>query len=273
MIKSLFGVITALTLLASPAFAQVSPPPITIYTGGEGGGYDARAQVLAQRLAQRGVETRIENMNGSDEITLAACRDPNSMWIAQIDALYVREMRDGCYLVELGLYGDESAAIFFPDGSRLNELSDLDETHTVLVDRIGSGSDLAWSTMVSIEQEHGRSNAWTNVTIEYGSVRRASALATRGTIDAVFLVRTPGSDDFTRLMQAGWDLGEMYDRDIDDLDYGAKPLYERVDLRLVNARGRADQERAYLVPSFIGTTEQIERNHPDLFDAMLGVTE
>lgn len=266
-------IIAALGAVASVAAAQDLPETITIYTGAEGGGYDARARVVAQRLEQRGVNVEIENMSGSDEITLAACRNDNSMWIAQKDALYVREIRDGCVLVDVGLYGDEVAAIFFPPDSRLDELSDLDSSHILLVDRLGSGTDLAWRTMVGIEQEHGRSNAWSEAQVDYGTIRRATSLATRGRIHAVMLVRRPNSPDFNLLTQQGWELGEFYDRDINDLQYGTQPLYEAVDVDFTDEGGDRHRDDGYLIPSFIGTTEAIERNYPDLFDLMVGAVE
>lgn len=258
---------------ATRASAQETPDTVTIYTGSAGGGYDSRARVIAQRLEQRGVNVVIENMNGSDEITLAACRDPHSMWVAQKDALYVREVRDGCALVDLALYGDEVAAIFFPPDSRLNELSDLDSAHTVLVDRLGSGTDLAWRTMVSIEVEHGRSDDWTEAQVEYGQVRRATSLATRGRVHAVVLVRRANSPEFQMLVDQGWSLGELYDRDINDLKYGSNELYEAIKVDFVDASNKRHKDDGYRIPSFIGTTEIIERDFPDLFDLMLGATE
>ena len=246
--------------------------PLTIYTGGKGGGYDGKAREIAQRLAQRGYDVEVENRNGSDDITLQSCQNDVSMWISQIDAIYTREMKDGCYLPVVADYGSEVAAIFFWPSSRLDELSDLDDSHTVFVDKVGSGSELTWRTMVSIEQEHGRSDDWTTASVMTGDLRRATALANRGKLHAVLLVRKTNSKDFERLLDAGWELGELYDKDINDLEYGTKALYEGVKVNLT-AGGKAHRDYGYIVRSFIGTTETVELEHADLFDAMLGATE
>lgn len=254
--------------LALPAIAQADT--VLFYTGGEGGGYDAAAVDIAQRLEQRGVEAEIVNRNGSDDITLQACRaEGPSMWIAQKDALWVREIQDGCQLVDLALYGSEYAMIFFPPGSSDNELSDLDAADTVLVDRVGSGSELTWRTMVGIEAEHGRGDEWSLAGTETSSPQRATSMASRGTIQAVFLVRTLQSGDVAALISQGWELGEMYDRDINDLEWNGSPLYEAERVDIVLEGDRRGRDWAYVVPSFIGTTPAVERREADLFDAML----
>lgn len=259
------------TLMATTALAE--NPPITIYTGGEGGGYDTQAQVIAQKLTQRGETVTVVNLNGSDEITLNACRDEYSMWIAQKDALYIREVKDGCVLIDLGLYGNEYSMLFFPPDSDLDEISDLDSSHKVLVDRLGSGSDLTWGNQVAIDIEHGGTDSWTEAEVEYGSVRRATSLATRGNIHAAFLVNTRGSDNVKLLLSQGWTLGYNWDRDINDLTYGSNPLYEQEKITVDDGNGNSQKNWAYQIPSFIGTTEAIERNFPDLFDDMLSAVE
>jgi TRAP-type uncharacterized transport system substrate-binding protein len=258
--------LAAVTLFSTSywAFAQ----DLTIYAGVEGGGYDARAQDIAKRLSQRQIATTVVNRAGSDDITLQACRDPQSLWIAQKDALWLRE-QEGCYLVDLGVYGEEVAVILFPPGSRLTKLSHLEARHRVLVDRVGSGSELSWRTMVKIEREFGRSNSWSAATTVSEAVARAQSLAQRGEIDAVFLVRTTGSPDLKRLLDQGWILGEMYDRDITDLKYGNRPLYESRRVEINDSNNRRFRNYAYVVPSFIGTTEQVERSNPQMFDELL----
>ncbi|MBU2867031.1 hypothetical protein [Pacificibacter marinus] len=256
--------LVGLLLSASIATAE----PLTIYAGGKGGGYDTAAVSIAARLNQRGIDAVVENRGGSDDITLQACRNPNSVWIAQIDALYTREFKDGCFLPVIAEYGDEVAVLMFAPGEKANELSDLNASHTVFVDKIGSGSELTWRTMVAIEKEHGKSNAWIEASLETSDLRRATALAGRGLVHAALLVRKPNSPDITRLLDQGWDLGELYDKDINDLKFGAKPLYKATKIKIGKNRGDG-----YVVPSFIGTTEAIERDSPDVFDALLGALE
>lgn len=265
-----FITLIAATLISTAAAAET----VTFYTGGEGGGYDAASRNIAERLEQRSHTVEIENRNGADDITLQACgADKPAMWIAQKDALYQREMLDGCFLPELAIYGTEYAMIFFPPDSRIDELDELDANSTILVDRIGSGSELTWKTMVSIEQQHGRSNDWSEATLDYSSYGRAPSMASRGTIQAVFMVRTLQSNDVTRLLTAGFELGYLYDKDINDLEWNGQPLYEAEKVAIIREGRRVGRNWAYIVPSLIGTNEATERNFPDLFDAMISAAQ
>lgn len=267
--KSLRHSFAALLLALIPlqAFAEV-----TIFTGQVGGGYDAKAQEISQRLAQRGIETEIDNRVGSDDITLQSCQTDESIWIAQIDALYNREMKDGCFLPVLADYGTENAMLLFAPGSKNSKLKHLGAADTVFIDKVGSGSELTWRTMVAIEKEQGKGDDWSEASVENGDIRRVTALANRGQLQAVFLVRKTNSVDVSRLIEQGWTLGEMYDRQIDDVQYGTKPLYEGADI-VVQANGRSHKAYSYAVPAFIGTTEAVERDNPDLYDALLGAFE
>lgn len=260
--------IACAALFATSAAAQ----DLTIYTGTKGGGYDAQAKIIAKRLEQRGANVSIENRNGSDDITLQACSDPNALWIAQIDAIYTREMKDGCFLPAVGNYGTEVAVILFPPKSHDDELSDLDASSKVFVDKIGSGSELFWRTIVAIEGEHGRGDAWTQAEIVTGDTRRLSALASRGKVTAAVLVRKPGAADLEKLFSAGWSLGWLKDKDINDLMYGDKPLYEGRKIRMKSGK-KSHKGYAYDVVSLIGTTEAIEADNLDLFDQILGALE
>lgn len=268
MLKLKITILAALiATIAHPVFAEV-----TIYAGAKNGGYDAAARTIAKRLSQRGIDANVENRAGSDDITLQACNNGSSIWISQIDALYTRELKDGCFLPSLSLYGEEKAVILFPPKSKLDELDDLSEKHTVFVDKVGSGSELFWRTIQDIEAEHGRGSDWINASSETGDIRRLQALASRGKIHAAILVRKPNSADLAKLLKTGWAIGELYDRDINDLKYGDQPLYEGDKIRL-EFDGKRYKGYGYTVRSFVGTTESVETNNPDLFDAILGSLE
>jgi len=263
----------SLTIGMSASFAQTMADPMVIYTGGKGGGYDAAAKNLVARMEQRGVTAVVENRAGSNDITLQACKNPNSGWIAQIDALYVREMTDGCSLIVLGDYGTEMAAIFFSEKSGLDDMDDLTANHTIFVDKLGSGSELFWKTAVSIEVEHGGSDEWIEANVITGDLRRATPMANRGKIHAIVLVRSLAkSGDFTKLLKQGWVLGQLWDKDINDLQYGTTSLYDPEKFELI-VDGKRHRNWGYSVKSFIGTTEAVEMDNYDVFDAMLSALE
>lgn len=252
--------IMSLGLFTTPAIAD----DLTFYTGKEGGGYHGYSKDVVQRLNQYGVgQVSIENRNGSDDITLQACSNDNSLWVAQVDAIWTREMKQGCYLEVLADYGNEYTYLMFPPDSEKSKLGHLDSSSKILVDRIGSGSELTWKNMVFIDQEHGGSDDWGKAKPVTSDIRRASALANKGDIDAVFLVRTPSSSDIGRLIDQGWSIGKMSDKDINDLMYGSKPLYEKADVQFEGCKKCYND--GYVVRSVVGTTEHMESRDADLF--------
>ncbi len=257
---------------ASLASAVSAAEPITVYTGTKGGGYDKAAQNIAARLGQRGIEIAVENRAGSDDITLQACQNDRSMWVAQIDALYKREMKDGCHLSVVADYGDEVAMLFFPPDSELDELDDLTSAHKVFVAKVGSGSELSFKNMQAIEKEHGRKDKWSDAEVVTGDLRRLNALANRGKVNAAFLVMKPSDNRVQKLLDTGWTLGYLYDKDINDLMFGEKPLYEAVKVS-VKVESKTRKNWGYLIKSFIGTTEVVEMDEEDAFDAMLSALE
>lgn len=268
-----------LSMAAAAAFVFGCTPAmaedITFYTGASGGGYHKATISLSQRLEQRGHTVTIENRNGSDDITLQACgasEDANTMWIAQLDALYLREMNTGCVLVDTAVYKTEYAMIFFPPDSDLDSLRDLDASHTILIDSVGSGSDLSLGVMKNIEKEFGGSDEWIESSVTHSALKRATSLASRSKVHAVFMIRTPDSKDIDLLLKAGWEMGYMYDKDINDRKWNNAPLYEASKLAIIRDGRRVARDWTYEVPSYIGTTENVEFDNADLFDDMVEAT-
>jgi hypothetical protein len=210
-----------LTTAAFPALAE----PLVIGAGKASGNYDSAAQRLAQRLQQRNTDAIVSNYNGSDEITLALCQKAADIGYAQIDAIYARG-QEGCFLKPIGIYGTEYAQIWFPPKSDNDELEDLDTSSKILVDTIGSGSELFWNTIVSIETgDDGTNDAWSKAQPVYEPIDMAPTLGSFGEIDAVLMVRKPSSLDAKLLTENGWTLGWIYDKDINDLMFNDVSLY------------------------------------------------
>ena len=217
------SVILALTtiLAAAPALSE----PLIIAAGKASGNYDSAAQRLAMRLQQRNTEAVVSNYNGSDEITLALCQKAADIGYSQIDAIYARG-QEGCFLKPIGIYGTEYAQIWFPPKSDNDELEDLDSNHKILVDTIGSGSELFWNTIVAIETgDDGTNDAWSKAQPVYETIDMAPTLGSFGEIDAVLMVRKPSSLDAKMLTENGWTLGWVYDKDINDLMFNDVSLY------------------------------------------------
>jgi hypothetical protein len=267
--KKILLTTAALILSASLAAAGT----VTLATGKEGGGYAASAQATAQRLAQRGYEVAINNMNGSDEISLAVCMgDAQAGWM-QIDAIFARS-KEGCQLRPVAKYGDgETAFIFFPPNSRYDDLTDLSAANGILVDTVGSGSALWMETAIAIENgEDGNQSEWSKARLVYDPISMADPLASFGDIDAVVLVRTQDSRDIQMLVDNGWIAGDLKDKDIDDQLFKGQPLYE-VEKFKFRVGGVKVKGRGYSVKSFVAVTTALASENRDLFMKLAGAVK
>lgn len=252
------GFLSALSIvLALAAPAIVLAEPLTIATGKAGGGYDRRAIQIEQRLEQRGIEAQIINLNGSDEISLAVCAGRADLGLMQIDAIYARSL-EGCQMKAVASYGSEVALLLFPPRSPHDELSDLGPGTSVLVDTIGSGSDLFWRTLVKIETgENGSGDDWASARAVNDPLELANASAEMGEVHAVLLVRKADSPDVQSLLGQGWTVGELWDRDITDLEFNGGTLYLSEKLKVPTPGGRAVKAWGYVVRSFIAVPRAI----------------
>lgn len=261
----------AIALLA-PVLA-LADEPLTIAAGKPGGGYDRRALQIEQRIEQRGVEAAVVNFAGSDEISLAVCAGRAQMGILQIDAIYARSL-EGCQMKAVASYGTEFALLIFPPRSGFDELSDLGPGSAVLVDGIGSGSDLFWRTIVRIETgEDGDGDEWASARAVNDPVELANASAEMGEIHAVLLVRKSDAADVQALLGQGWTLGELWDRDIDDLAFNGGPLYLSEKQKIMLPGGKTSWAWTYGVRSFITVTQKVAAGDRQLFAAITAAAQ
>lgn len=260
---------TTISTIALALFAgQASAEAVTIATGKPGGGYDRRAQEIAQRLEQRGQAVEVVNLNGSDEISLAVCGGRAGLGLMQIDAIYARAMDMGCDLKPVGVYGTEYAMLLIPPGADKDELDDFGAGDAILADTIGSGSDLWLRTAIGIETgEDGDGDEWAKVRIVNDPLELAHASASMGEINAVLLVRKPNSPDVIRLLDLGWTLGYLWDRDLDDLTFKGQPLYAGEKIAISVSSGK-QKNWAYQVRSFIVASQKIATGDRKVFAAI-----
>ena len=255
-----------LSLIAKPAAAAEAQ--YVIAAGKAGGGYDKRAQDMAERLKQRQMLTDVINLNGSDEISLAVCGKRAQIGIMQIDAIYARSL-EGCTMKPVGVYGEEVAVILFPPKSDMDELSDLTAQSAVMVDTIGSGSDLFWNTIVRIETgDDGSGDEWAKARVVNDPLELAVASATMGDVQALVLVRKPDSPDITRLLELGWTMGELWDKDVNDLQFRGAELYEsaKIDIRYGASKAR---DYGYVVRSFIVVGNDVANGDRNAYAAIV----
>lgn len=252
------SIIISIALAIAPygAYAQDKTNPVTVAAGMQGGGYDKFAKNMAQRMGQRGyTNVAVSNNNGSDAITLAACNAKADVWIAQVDALYTR-YQEGCVLTPVADYGTEYAVLLVPPKSKISKLSQLKEGDAIAVDGVGSGTELFWKTIVSIENsDDGNKQAWAKAKPVESSPEQLNTMANFGDIKAALLVRKTDSDHIAMLLNQGWTLAELWDKDIDDREFNTLPLYESSKVAIKFTKGDA-KNWAYSVRSFIGVSKQ-----------------
>jgi hypothetical protein len=241
--------------------------PMVIAAGKEGKGYDAKAKEIAERMKQRGIPTTVSNLNGSDEISLAVCSGQAQIGIMQIDAVYARA-QDGCTLKAVGIYGTEIGVILFPPNSDYDELSDLTEADTIAVDTIGSGTALFWSTLVKIENsKDGSGDEWAKTKVSYDPIELANTNASMGSIKALLLVRKPDSPDISSLLELGWTLGYLYDKDINDLTFNGGSLYESAKVKVTYSDTYV-KNWTYAVRSFIVVNSKVANGDRQVFQTI-----
>lgn len=263
--------IFALALLVPAAAAAQD---VSIAVGQPGRGYEARGLEIAERLKQRGLKAEVANYEGSDAISLAVCDGRATVGIMQIDAIYARAQED-CALKTVGTYGDEYAFILFPPDSRDDELSDLDAESRILVDTIGSGTELFWRNIVSIETgEYGNGSRWAEARPVYDLTVLADTLHKAGQIDAVIMVSTPQNAETAKLLENGWELGELYDKDINDMQFRGASLYEYEKVEIdVEGRWRDVRADAYVIPSFIAVRDDLQAEDRALYGAVVAAAQ
>lgn len=198
-----------------------------IGAGKESRGYDKWAQDIASAYVQRGHEASVVNLTGSDEITLSICNDSLDFAPAQQDAAYQRAM-EGCELLPLWTYpSEEFMFLLVPPNSSIDELEDLTATSKVATGLAGSGSDFTLRQLRRIElSEEGNKSEWASLQVDNRSLKSAMGLGAGGKLDAVFFVGSTSSADLAFFIENGWAAVQVYDKDLNDLQFGGAALYE-----------------------------------------------
>lgn len=266
-----FVLATALALAATAGIAQDKTTPVTIAAGMQGGGYDKFAKAMSTRMAQRGyTNVSVNNNNGSDAITLAACTGKADVWIAQVDAIYTR-YQEGCVLAPVADYGTEVAVLLVPPNSDIEELSDITEKDHVATDGIGSGTELFWKTIVAIENgDKGSKDEWSRAGMVESSPDMLNTMANFGDIQAAVLVRKKDSDHIKVLLNQGWTIAELWDKDINDETFNNLPLYDSVE-ETFSASKKDYENWVYTVRSFVGVSKAYADNRAFKMDVASSV--
>lgn len=256
MKKFITTALTATALMIGAAAAHADT--LTIAVGQEGRPYELRGKELAKRLKNH--ETILVNYAGSGDIADALCSGDADIGFLQIDAIE-RAEKEGCVLKTVGYFGTEYPFLLFPKGSKLNELSDLTNKEGVLVDEVGSGTDLFWQNVRDIEfGPKGNKSSWASAKTVNDFAFLGTSLAAEKKIAAVLLLTTPNNAELKDYLSEGWTLGEFWDKDINDYQFRGESLYPNGHAEIANTGtffSSNISDDAYEVRSFIVIAEHV----------------
>lgn len=229
MIKSFHFFLAALALISTPLMAQSAE--VTLCAGSPGRNYDSVMKSISTELQSRGHVVTIKNLKGSEDILRNLDSGQCDYGPAQKDVHYKMSKDNAGFaatVTPIALLYNEAMTLFCSEDSDIDELSDMDENTTVIVDSIGSGSALTWDNMVSIEKEYGGGSSWMNAKIDYTPLDEAQAKISLGEADCAFGVGAVPSNWALELQKNGETLSWIYDKDLNDLVVGKASLYPAV---------------------------------------------
>lgn len=246
--------IMLLAAVASLGMIGVAPASeITLCSGRAGGIYDNIMQTVGNELTQQGHQVTILNVAGSEAILNNLNTGKCQYGPAQKDVFYKLTKANQSVsgnIIPVNVLYNEVMIGFCSAESGIDELEEIDETTTVIVDKLGSGSAMSWETMVAIEKEHGGTDDWTQAQISYTPLDEAQATIALGNADCAFGVGGLGSPWATALNEAGLTPLYIYDGDLNDLNVGKAPLYNPIRVQKAQS-GYSTKFDTYLIPAVL----------------------
>lgn len=255
--RSLYLALAAASLAATAFFSPAHAEDVTLCAGAKGRNYDSVMLAVGFELIKRSHTVEILNLGGSEDILNALKDGRCSYGPAQKDIFYSMSKQNMSLTNTVSaskLLYNEAMTMFCSSDSGIDELSDIDETTTIIIDEIGTGSALTWSTMVKIETEYGRKDDWINAQTKYYPLRKAQAAIALGEADCAFGVGAVPTSWGTELNEGGATVVWVYDKDLNDLMLGKSPLYTPVRV----ARGAYNTKfDTYAIPAVLFQSQQV----------------
>ena len=252
MFKSLLAS-AALMAFAGPAMAT----DITLCAGAPGRNYDSVMQSVAIQLNKRGHHAIVKNLGGSEDILRELDAGTCDYGPAQKDVHYKLSKESATFastVSPLVLMYNEAMQMFCSEDSGIDELEEIDETTTVIIDSIGSGSALSWQTMKDVENEYGNKSSWINAKTIYEPLDEAGAIIALGEADCAFGVgAVPAAGWGSELNEGGLTPVYIYDKDLNDLIVGKSPLYQSVRIPQGSYSSKFD---TYPIPAIVFKSEK-----------------
>lgn len=222
----------ALAALASTALSA-SAADVTLCAGRQGGGYDGLMRAIGSELERKGHTVTVLNLGGSEDILDSLTKGSCAFGPAQGDIFYKKNKEAPGSLsgvVPVDVLYSEAMQLVCSESSGYDELDDIQAGDAVIVDVIGSGSSLTWDNLVAIEKEFGNGSYWAAAAPSYTPLDEASAALALGQAKCAFGVGRVPIDWAKSILDRGGVLSEVYDKDINDLEFNGSSLYEAVNV-------------------------------------------
>jgi TRAP-type uncharacterized transport system substrate-binding protein len=220
--------VVALVWFHSPLSANAAD--VTLCSGKQGGGYDGLMQGVGTELQKQGHTVTINNLDGSEAILNALEAGTCAYGPAQADIYYKLGKDDPGFVTVVrpaaALYAEVMTMLCTKE-SGIDELSDITDKNTVIVDTIGSGSALTWDNMVEIEKKFGNGSSWAKAKTNNTPLDEAEAAMSVGEAQCAFGVAALPAMNWAKPMeQDGVVVAYIYDKDLNDLEFPkGTPLY------------------------------------------------
>lgn len=231
---------------------------VTLCAGRQGGGYDGIMRSVGAELERKGHTVTVLNLAGSEDILDNLNGGKCSFGPAQGDIFYKKNKESPGSLakvVPVDVLYNEAMQLVCSEASGYDELDDIQAGDAVIVDVIGSGSSLSWENMVAIEKEYGNGSYWAQATPTYSPLDEAGGAIALGQAKCAFGVGKVPIDWAKGLLERGGVLSEVYDKDINDLEFNGSSLYQTVN---VDVEDYGDDFDTYKVPAILFKSGKID---------------
>jgi TRAP-type uncharacterized transport system substrate-binding protein len=232
--------------------SSVMAGQVTLCAGKEGGGYDNVMRAVGIELQKQGHEVTIKNMDGSESILNALETGQCNYGPAQKDIHYLLSKNDAAFekaVRPAAVLYNEVMTMVCSKESGIDELSDITDKNTVIVDTIGSGSALTWDNMVQIEKDYGSGSSWSKATPVYVPLNEAEAAISVGEADCAFGVYGVPASWAKQMVDDGMTLSWVYDKDLNDMEFPkGSSLYNALRIRAGSYPSKFD---TYKIPAVL----------------------
>jgi TRAP-type uncharacterized transport system substrate-binding protein len=221
----------AIALLVSTSVSHAGGT-VNLCAGKEGGGYDTLMRAVGQELTKNGITVNIINKDGSEGILNALESGQCDYGPAQADVNFKIGKDDQAFQAAVrpaAVLYNEVPQLICSKASGIDELSDLTDKNTVIVDTIGSGSAITWDNFVYIENTLGNKSSWAKAKTNYTPLDEAEAAISVGEADCMFGVAGLPASWAQTGINDGMTLAWVYDKNIQNLEFPkGTPLYNYV---------------------------------------------